>query len=365
MPRTIFWPLTKLRSLDPALGLKYANRACKLWKSPLALLQRGRIKADYTMLCGDLTYADEADRDVKAASLLLDDNSYVRIQKLATPLLLASAFRDSPDETIWKRYLTEAGKAAKAIEQQSSRRLWEFFYLAQYYRAMEDEQKEMALYRQVPSDCWTDHFTFHYLARVDALGEKPDAALVERIKRGESGPMGALGLAFLLALEGKVEESKHLSSAFGERSPWIEAALASCDVYDLCGEPDKAKELAEEKLEQFQKEEFDPLSRWERDFLLRFRAGQIDEEQLLTAAERSNTKRRWLTYAHWRAAMKHLGEGELPEANKHLCECERQHSMYDIYNPWSQALIRRLEGVDIWPPCRAAVPAGSSDVRAQ
>ena len=108
--------------------------------------------------------------------------------------------------------------------------------------------------------------------------------------------MGALGLAFLLALDGKVEQSKHLSSKCGECSPWIEAVLASCDVYDLCGEPDKATELAKSKLEQFQKEELDPLSRWERDFLLRFRAGQISEEQLLMAAEQSNTKRRWLTY---------------------------------------------------------------------
>ena len=88
----------QLFSLDPAVALKYANRACELWRSPIALLQRGRIKADYAMVCGDLTYADEADRDVKAASLLLDDNSYVSRQKLATPLLLANAYRDSPDE---------------------------------------------------------------------------------------------------------------------------------------------------------------------------------------------------------------------------------------------------------------------------
>jgi hypothetical protein len=34
-------------------------------------------------MCGDLKYADEAVRDVKAASLFLDENAYVRAQKLA------------------------------------------------------------------------------------------------------------------------------------------------------------------------------------------------------------------------------------------------------------------------------------------
>ena len=51
----------------------------------------------------------------------------------------------------------------------------------------------------------------HILGGIDALGEKPDAVLVDRIERGELGIFCKLGLAYLRALEGKIEESKRLA----------------------------------------------------------------------------------------------------------------------------------------------------------
>jgi hypothetical protein len=342
-------------TMDLPRGLEYAKAAFEHWRSPIALLQRGRIKSDYAVTCGDLTYADEAIRDVKAASLFLDENPHVRIEKLATPLLVAHASRASSadastGESMWQRYLAEAEPAARAIEQQASKRVWEFYYLAQYYRAVKDSRKELELLRQVPPEYWTNHFTTFYLARADALGEKPDDGLVERIKRGDCGSIAALGLAYLLALEGRTQESKGLSAKWGDESTWMEAALACTDVYDLCGEPQKAKQLAEKQLEFFQDRELGTHDGWERDHLLPYRAGRMSEEQLLAAARLSNAKRRWLTYAHWKVAMKCLGEGDVPKAREHLRKCESQQFMYGVYHPWAEALLRRLDSVTAWPP---------------
>ena len=169
---------------------------------------------------------------------------------LPTPLALHPS-TPRPASRMWQRYLAEAEPAARAIEQQASKRIWEFYYLAQYYRAVEDGRKELELFRQVPPDCWTDHFTTFYLARVEALGEKPDDGVVERIKRGECGSVAALGLAYLLALEGRTQESKGLSAQWGEESTWMEAALACTDVYDLCGEPQKGDAIGGEATEAF------------------------------------------------------------------------------------------------------------------
>jgi hypothetical protein len=340
----------------PALGLEYANKACELWRSAPALLTRGRIKADYSVMTGDLRYAEEAIRDVQAANLLLDEDRGTRVETLATPLLVASAFRASHNEEMYEQCLRDAGHAARAVERQASRHAWEVYYLAQYYRAIGDKQKEIDLYRQVTPDCWTEHFASFYLARVAVLGRKPDELLKEQIRRGECGPLASASLAYLLALDGEVEESKRLSRSWVEGSLWVEPAQACTDVYDLCGEPDKAKELAERQLERFQKVKLDPVSKWIRESLLRFRAGQISKEQLMTAAEESNAKRRWLTYAHWQAAMKHLGEGDMNEAREDLRKCQSQHCIYARPNPWAEALLRRLEGVEVWPPQRAIMP---------
>ncbi len=93
----------------------------------------------------------------------------------------------------------------------------------------------------------------------------------------------------------------------------------------------------------------------------RYVCGEVSAENLLTAAEKSETPRRHRLHARYLLGVERLSRSDRQGALKHFEEIERAGSYLFMSRPWSAVLLRRLREDPKWPP-RIPVknPAGAS-----
>jgi hypothetical protein len=340
----------KANIVSPKHGSELAQEAFRRRKSPVALLYRGRSLADYAMQAGKPELFEAAIKDVRAGSYVLDDDGIAPIATLGTYLMASNCFRAAEREE-WPTFLELAEESARRIEGKPTLDPWDRLYLAEYFHAREQYDNAWELYDEPREAIWSDYHIFYYLALATEFNKSYDQSLLNGTDAARShGPFSDAGRAFVAAMDGRVEEAAAAAAILLEKHDSSWSRVLALDVLCLAGRPAEMKELASEQLMRQLSTDLPEWSRWAFDNILRYRAGILPENELLTSAEASIYPSKYLMYAHWSVAAQHLADGNLHEAKQHLQHCADRRIFYLSHYWWSRALLRKLDDTDVWPP---------------